>query len=102
MPTIEEMRELVDNTITTYNSINGVNGMTFTSKNNGNSIFLPAAGDRLKLDLDDVGTDGIYWSSSIGGEGASKAYFMYFNQIKITTHGYDDRFYGRVVRPVSQ
>lgn len=49
MPTRDEIQELLDNTdkewIKGYNGT-GVNGRKFTSKTNGNSIFIPAAGLR--------------------------------------------------------
>ena len=49
MPTKTEIQELLDNTdsewVEDYNST-GVNGRKFTSKTNGNSIFIPAAGLR--------------------------------------------------------
>ena len=43
VPTIEEMEELVKNCDYKWTTQNGVNGGLFTSKTNGNSIFLPAA-----------------------------------------------------------
>ena len=49
MPTRDEIQELLDNTdkewIKDYNGT-GVNGRKFTSKTNGNYIFIPAAGLR--------------------------------------------------------
>ena len=49
MPTLTEIQELLDNTdnewIKDYNGT-GVNGRKFTSKTNGNSIFITAAGLR--------------------------------------------------------
>ena len=49
MPTLDDVQELLDNTdkewIKDYNGT-GVNGRKFTSKTNGNSIFIPAAGLR--------------------------------------------------------
>jgi len=44
MPTREDLKELIDNCDTTWTAQNGINGMLFTSRTNGNSIFLPAAG----------------------------------------------------------
>ena len=46
MPTDAEMTELRSNCTWTWTSQNGVNGRKITSKSNGNSIFLPAAGSR--------------------------------------------------------
>jgi hypothetical protein len=64
MPTLEEQRELLDNCTWTWMKVNGVNGYTVTGPN-GNSIFLPAAGYRDGSDLDNAGSQGIFWSSSL-------------------------------------
>ena len=44
MPTWDDLDELLENTSSEWMSLNGVTGRKFTSKINGNSIFLPAAG----------------------------------------------------------
>lgn len=44
IPTKEDFQELIDNTTTEIALINGVKGMKFISKNNGNYIFFPFAG----------------------------------------------------------
>ena len=44
-----------------------MNGWLFTAKNNGNSIFLPAAGNREDT-FYDVGTWGYYWTSMLSQE----------------------------------
>jgi len=46
MPTITEIQELLDNTTSEWTTQNGVYGRKFTSKSNGNAVFLPAAGYR--------------------------------------------------------
>ena len=58
MPSVDKIKELFNNCTCTKTSINGVNGQKFTSKNNGTSIFLPAASL--------IYTSGIchYWSST--------------------------------------
>ena len=63
-PTAEEWDELSQNTSRNWIIQNGVDGLLFTA-NNGNSIFLPAAGYRLNDDLFDLGGYGGYWSSSL-------------------------------------
>ena len=45
IPTIEQIQELLDNTISKNQTINGVVGRLYKSKVNGNNIFLPFAGD---------------------------------------------------------
>ncbi len=65
MPTQDEIQELTDNCNMTWNTQNGINGILFTSKTNSNSIFLPTAGYRYDSELNDAGSDGYYWSSSL-------------------------------------
>ncbi|MBR5324708.1 MAG: hypothetical protein IKV14_07840, partial [Muribaculaceae bacterium] len=67
MPTSAEQGELCNasNCTWTWTTQNGVNGYKVTSKKNGNSIFLPAAGFRYGSDLSDAGSEGFYWSSSL-------------------------------------
>lgn len=67
MPSPDQIKELSDSryTATEWTQVNGVNGRKVTSKSNGNSIFLPAAGDRWVDSLYDAGSYGNYWSSSL-------------------------------------
>lgn len=64
MPTKDDIKELLDNCTYEWTTLNSVNGKKFTSKINGNSIFLPAAGYRWLGGLDDAGEYGGYWSST--------------------------------------
>lgn len=57
MPTQAEHDELQEKCTWTWASQNGVNGYKVKGPN-GNSIFLPAAGDRLGDDLYDEGSYG--------------------------------------------
>ena len=63
IPTIEQIQELLDNTISKNQTINGVKGRLYKSKVNGNTIFLPFAGDCYNH----IGTNiwSTYWSSSL-------------------------------------
>ena len=71
VPGLEEFKALLD-TVKVYSEeaiLNGVNGIRFTDKNNGNSIFLPKAGYRSQrvtgnTILLSAGNYGHYWSSS--------------------------------------
>lgn len=65
MPTDSELTELREQCTWTWTTQNGVNGCKVTSKSNGNSIFLPAAGYYYDSLLGSVGIGGICWSSSL-------------------------------------
>ena len=45
---------------------------------NGNTMFLPAAGNRWFESLDDAGTHGYYWSRSLYSNYSGHAYYLYF------------------------
>ena len=101
LPTKAEFDELVDNCTWTWTTQNGHNGYKVTSKKNGNSIFLPAAGYRDGTSSGSQGTDGYYWSATPYKSGDYGAYYLYFYE----GYRYSDwfySFYGRSVRPVSQ
>lgn len=101
MPTDAEMTELRENCTWTWTTQNGVNGYKVTSKTNGNSIFLPAAGYRDYSDLSNAGSYGDYWSSSLFTDGPYDAWNVYFYSSNVYG-GYVNRYYGFSVRPVCQ
>ncbi len=98
MPTKEEWQELYQNTTNTWTTQNGVNGRLFTAPN-GNSLFLPAAGYRWFSDLYYVGSDGSYWSSSLGTDDPYGAWYFDFNSGSYDMDG-SDRYGGQSVRAV--
>lgn len=98
MPTMEERRELYQNTTHTWTTQNGVNGRLFTATN-GNSLFLPAAGYRDGTSLYYAGTSGVYWSSSLDTDDPNLAWDLYFDSGHCYK-SYDNRQYGLSVRPV--
>ncbi len=101
MPTWYEREELrdTDNCTWTWTTQGGKNGYLVTSKKNGNSIFLPAAGYRNDSSLTRAGYDGYYWSSSLSTSGSLDAYGLYFDW-DFDNLSYCDRIYGQSVRPV--
>ena len=99
MPTKEEFQELMDNCKWKWTRINGIKGYKVTSKKNGNSIFLPAAGYRYGTPLYYGGSFGYYWSSS--PDDTINAYRLYFHSGYHSTV-WDNRYCGRSVRPVSE
>jgi hypothetical protein len=78
MPTSAQCAELLDNTTSSwtadYNGT-GVAGMIFTSNNNGNSIFFPAAGVVIDRGSVGQGEGFLVWSSSRDGR-SWYAWFM--------------------------
>ncbi len=102
MPTIEELQELIDEctwTWTTNYNGTGVSGRIVTSKINGNSIFLPAAGCRGSSGLDDAGSSGYYWSRSLSTYDSGSAYYLGFDSDYVHW-GSGYRCYGLSVRGV--
>ena len=80
MPSLAQIEELNDSSYTTtvWTQLNGVYGRKVTSKSNGNSIFLPAAGSRWNDELNNAGRYGDYWSSSLYPSYVNGAYYLYF------------------------
>ena len=98
MPTEAEQDELRDKCTWTWTTLNGVNGYRVTGPN-GNSIFLPAAGYRFGTEVDDRGSSGYYWSSTLRSYYGSYACYLDFDS---STNRWDGnyRYNGRTVRPV--
>ena len=99
MPTKEQLQELIDGTTSTWTTQNGVNGRLFTSKTNGNSIFVPAAGYGIYGSMHSVGSGGSLWSSSLNEDDANVAWGLYFYSDDVGLYG-GDRCYGQSVRGV--
>ena len=99
MPTKSEQDELCNNCTWTWTTQNGVYGRKVTGPN-GNSIFLPAAGYRVNGGLDDAGSHGYYWSSSLYESCSYRAYYLlYYGSGNYHWYG-SDRYYGQSVRAV--
>ena len=101
LPTKAEFKELIDNCTWTWTNQNGHKGYEVTSKKNGNSIFLPAAGGRLGTSYDFQGTYGRYWSATPYEKDTYRAYHLKFGRAggDVSLSGRDD---GITVRPVSK
>jgi uncharacterized protein (TIGR02145 family) len=89
VPTLDEIESLFDEgkVLREQTTLNGVNGVRFTDRTSGTSIFIPAAGSRENDygTLDDVGSEAAYWSSTKYDSpyGYKQAYYLlgysYFN-----------------------
>lgn len=66
MPTPSQIKELVDNTINTWTTQDGVNGRLFTSKTDtSKSVFIPAVGYAWGDSLGSVGGEAGVWTSTL-------------------------------------
>lgn len=110
MPTQEEVKELLDNCDSQWETLNGIEGRRFTSKINGNSIFFPAAGYLRLQDKLSKGKVGYYWSSTLYVSQEEGEWRQYDNQSDAAVYlGFGTgggtshnmfRYYGLQVRPV--
>ena len=100
-PTFDEIKELLDKCDWTWTTKNGVNGYTVTG-NNGNSIFLPAAGYRDGTELESADMYGYFWSSSLSASSPKVAYAFYFFKSNYHEWYYGYRYDGQSVRAVTK
>jgi len=99
MPSSAQIDELISECNTEWTTQNSVYGRKVTSKKNGKSIFLPAAGYRRGSSLYNAGSYGYYWSRSLYESDGYYAYYLDFfsnNFCRVSR----SRFYGQSVRPV--
>ena len=101
MPTKAEQDELLNSCTWTWTKQKGKKGYKVTGPN-GNSIFLPAAGYRDDTSLYGAGSNGYYWSSSLGSSNSSSACDLGFISGGVYWDNYGGRYYGRSVRAVCQ
>ena len=100
MPTKKQQNELRDKCTWTWTTLDGVNGRLVTGPN-GNTIFLPAAGECSDSGLRHDGSWGYYWSSELYfyTDGSDVAQALHFYSVHFDT-GWDLRYYGLTVRAV--
>ena len=102
MPSKQQFEELIDSKYTTteWTIQNDVKGYKITSKKNGNSIFLPAAGYRSGNSLSNVGAEGYYWTRMLYTDMSCYAYDTFFNSGTISSEDFFYRYGGQSIRPV--
>ena len=101
MPTEDECEELVLNCNATWTSVDGVSGYRYTSKKNGKSIFMPAAGVWTSY-VQNSGEYGYYWTSTKHPSNSALATCLVFDrsgQFNDSSQQYE-RFGGLQIRPV--
>ncbi|MDY6300597.1 MAG: SUMF1/EgtB/PvdO family nonheme iron enzyme [Bacteroidales bacterium] len=98
MPTYDQQTELRENCTWTWMTQNGVNGYLVIGTN-GNSLFLPAAGVRDESLLNSVGSNGFYFSRTLGYYNPDGVYSLFFDS-GLVNWGYHGRDYGFSIRAV--
>ena len=101
LPTNKEFQELLDNCTWEWTTQDGHKGHKVTSRKNGNSIFLPAAGWRWGTSSGGQGSCGDYWSATPYESNTSYAHYLYPNEGNCSTD-WRSRSLGHSVRPVFQ
>lgn len=105
MPTKEEWLALRNKCTWASITENGIYGKKVIAAN-GNSIFLPAAGNRFSSFYSGVGSWGYYWSSSLSGLRPSTALSAHFYDDQYNFRYYEienlERHAGRSIRPVCE
>lgn len=103
MPTIDEFKELQTSCTWVWTTICGISGDLVTGPN-GNTIFLPAGGDKEYSSHYDKETVGYYWTTSQMDPAASPIAYNYaFNKNYSNgspNYGSNQRFKGFTVRAV--
>ena len=100
-PSKAQWDELLSNTTNQWTTKNGVKGRQFTSKKNGQTLFLPAAGYRWDSELLSAGSSGDYWSRSLDTDYPSSAWYLNFGSDDCRMN-ISNRDLGFSVRPVRQ
>ena len=98
MPSKEQIIELCNSCTWQWTQRNGVNGQLGTGPN-GNTIFLPAAGDRWNESLHYAGSNGLYWSRTLYPDYSRYAYGLSFYGGDVGWYNYG-RICGFAVRAV--
>lgn len=101
MPTKADFEELINNCRGQYILQGGVWGVKFTSKTNGNSIFLPTTGYKNDSALEQYNEKGYYWTST------PRSGFAHFGaRFQLSKEGgkvdWGTAFYGYCIRPVAK
>jgi len=101
MPTLTEIKELCEKCSWQWTEVNGVSGQKVTGPN-GNSIFLPYAGQRDGAEVKYRGSSGAYWSDTLDITYSTTNTHVYYLYIYNSEWSFASRFLGLTVRPVKE
>lgn len=96
-PTLSDWSELSSYCNEEWTTMNGVVGCKFTSRNNGNSIFLPACGSIGGTDIYGTGVSGSYWIAQLADPVYAREFIVQSSGAGNTGSG---RYRGLAVRAV--
>lgn len=99
MPSVDDFNELLENTTSELDTLNGGNARVFTSKINGKKLIMPRAGFRMNTGMYFPGNLGLYWSTHIDTEKIGSAMSLYRLQLGPEVGSYM-RVWGLPIRPV--
>lgn len=100
MPTLNDIKELLNNCTSEWTTFNGMTGRKFTGPN-GNSIFLPATGARYDSGyIYNPPGFSLYWTSTLDEESSEDAYYLGVDSGISYWYASSQRILGLSVRPV--
>ena len=102
MPTHEEWQELCDQCDWQRTTQGDTQGYLVTSRSNGNSLFLPAAGACYETSLFGAGLGSAYWSSSVDTDAPYGVWTLYADTAEVNPSSFSYRCNGYSVRPVCE
>lgn len=100
IPTKAEFEELLEECSWTWTKQAGRNGYKVTSRNNGSSIFLPAAGLRDGVEMVGADKSGNYWSSTPNNAKSERAYSLELMDYGPSVSANYRKYGGLTIRPV--
>ena len=89
-----EFQKLYDNCVWTWNGELGGYLVTGKEEYAGISVFFPAAGDGIGTSLNDAGSSGYCWSSTLTSSNPRNAYYLRFNSDDVYPQYYIRRYTG--------
>lgn len=99
LPTDKEMQDLIDKCEWTWSQDDEGN-WGYLVEGNGNSIFLPAGGQRELQEIKNAQENGYYWTGVYNKQDDETAYSLFFNQSGQPSLEALKRYYGLLIRPV--
>ena len=105
IPSVNEMWSLLANSNEEWTSIDGVKGVKYTSKINGNSLFFPVAPIRYGNSVDSE-SETYYWLCNLDGENPElgNTFYIFYRNDHLNDYptAGKQRYFGLPIRPVKE